>query len=141
MSYSQLFLERINADPTTYQTNATQPVMDDIPSEPELDSLIKEYEQIIDDESDASDMVQKDKWVNGIALISVRYHPERTRYQLISNILWKLQKCVGEYPGVCSGINITQERINAIYDAMISDVKIQDVLELFTLQELRVYGW
>lgn len=141
MSYSQLFLERINTDPTAYQTNATRLVLDEIPRESELDSLIKEYEQVISDESDASELLQKDRWVNGIPLISVRYHPERTRYQLISNILRKLQHCVGEYPGVCSGINITQERINAIYDAMISDVKIQDVLELFTLQELRVYGW
>ena len=39
MSYSQIFLERINSDPAAYQMNATQKVLDDIPSD--LDSLIE----------------------------------------------------------------------------------------------------
>lgn len=105
------------------------------------------YPQIDDDIDQQCDILNSDQstdddkrraYAKGIPLISIRYHPDLTRYQLIEKILTKLERCSAIWN---TPDELTNERIKEIFDCMISSTPIDQVVGKFTLSELSIYGW
>ena len=135
--YKTIFQEKISENPLKYS------VYEDVlvgVSPTDVDDQINQYEEIIADNSinisDQNDI--RIAWVKGIPLISMKYQPTQTRYQFVEGILRKLDLCVS---GWNVGSPITESRIKEIYDLMTSDCPIDQIIEKFTTEELRTYGW
>lgn len=135
--YKTIFQEKISEDPLKY--SVYEDVLVGVPPA-DVDDQINQYEEIIADDPinipDQNDI--RIAWVKGIPLISMKYKPTQTRYQFVEGILRKLDLCVSGW-GV--GSPIAESRIKEIYDLMTSDCPIDQIIEKFTTEELRTYGW
>lgn len=135
--YKIIFQNKISEDPDKYYEGANKPVgiaPDDI------NDQIEEYGYHISDDpiNSSTEDVVRTAWINGIPLISIKYRPDQTRYQLIESILSKLDRCSRVWN---MGTTVEETRIKDIYDLMTSDCPIDQIIEKFTTEELRTYGW
>lgn len=136
-SYRDIFDIKKSINPNVYVERVNDKVGE---YHPLIDEQISMCEEYISD-NPLNPVTQdeiKEKWCEGIPLISIKYTPNVTRYELIEDILTKLEKCNNNWG---TNFNLTEERINNIYDMMVSFLPIEQVLNLFTLDELECYGW
>ena len=135
--YQTVFDEKRSSDPLAYSAREDELVGE---YSSQVDEEIVLCEEIIftDNPNPVSEQTTHETMCRGLPLISVKYKPDRTRYQFIEGILTKLERCAA---GWGTAYDLTDERIGEIYDEMISSTPIEQVLSKFTLQELTIYGW
>ena len=135
--YQSIFEAKKSSNPLAYSAKEDEPLGE---YTPEVDVKISECEEIISNDSPnpVSEQTIYDAICQGLPLISIKYTPEKTRYQFIEGILIKLERCAS---GWGTAYDLTDERIGEIYDEMVSSTPIEQVLSKFTLHELIIYGW
>lgn len=135
--FQTIFEEKRSADPSAYAARENDLVGE---YSPEVDVEIEECEKILDEDylNPESEQKIRETFIRGIPLISVKYNPDKTRYQFIEKIMLKLANCSERWG---TQYDFSDDRIKEIYDTMVSSAPIDQLLGKFTTGELTIYGW